>query len=209
MHRQQSFRNEFGGISQCHVCFCWVKWHWTLPFLEHRFSQHWPGCSGVTTGQSCEVSCADGFLPGNASLTCDASGGLPGYALEWFKGKRPHVKTERNRSNRDMTCFWLSPLGSASQKWKRTTAMALPFHYITAITYSIFYMSLQFCRLLTNILIGGYILGTMPSCKPMTCSDVSLAASFRSTCSGHAAAVMNMSRMLALLYPLCGQLQDL
>lgn len=60
-------------------------------------------CNGLVTGQSCEATCADGFLPGNASLTCDAS---------------------------------------------------------------------------------GYILGTMPSCKPLTCADKSWAASFRSTCSG-------------------------
>ena len=60
-------------------------------------------CTGLVTAQSCEVTCADGFLPGNATLTCDAS---------------------------------------------------------------------------------GYILGTMPSCKPMTCPDAAWAAEYRSTCSG-------------------------
>ncbi|CAK8989599.1 unnamed protein product [Durusdinium trenchii] len=36
------------------------------------------GCNGLTTGESCEVTCLPGFLLGNSSLTCHPSGYLLG-----------------------------------------------------------------------------------------------------------------------------------
>ncbi|CAK9029470.1 CUB and sushi domain-containing protein 2 (CUB and sushi multiple domains protein 2) [Durusdinium trenchii] len=74
------------------------------------------GCNGLTTGESCEVTCLPGFLLGNSSLTCHPSGYLLGVVPTCTPSPCPDIalpaslQSTCSGNSDEQKCWWVGRL---------------------------------------------------------------------------------------------------